>query len=308
MQREKQTYSGPLLEADFYPVFEDGRRIPTRAPKSKPSTAEQRKYNRTKATKKFIRLANANFDSSDYLMHPTYRPELAPQTEEEARRDLTNYLRRVKTKRTAEAKRLRKDLRSAEDAAAKMPDNKYLSASVANLKAQIAKLEQPFKYIYVIEKQTYKTGIYAGRANWHFHLFLTGGIDNKTLEGMWTNGLRTNCNNYQPDKFGPEAAARYMSKDPQGSKRFSYSRNLTKPSEKVKDGKVSRNTVERMATQRVDDREYWEKRYKGYRFIRCYNRFNEYNGHWYVTAIMYKTDGAPPKWEENEWITTDYTA
>ena len=144
MQREKQTFSGPLLEADFYPVFEDGRRIPTRAPKSKPSTAEQRKYNRTKATKKFIRLANANFDSSDYLMHPTYRPELAPQTEEEARRDLTNYLRRVKTKRTAEAKRLRKDLRSAEEAAAKMPDNKYLSSSVAALKAQIAKLEQPF--------------------------------------------------------------------------------------------------------------------------------------------------------------------
>lgn len=306
MQREKRTYSGPLLEADFYPVFNDGRRLPTRAPKTKPSTAEQKKYNRTQATKKFIRLANANFDKTDYLMHPTYSPEKAPQSEAEARRDIVNYLRRVKTKRSSEAKRLRKDLSAAEDAAEKMPDNKYLSSSVEKLKAKIAKLEAPFKYIYVIEKQTYKSGIYAGRANWHFHLFLTGGIDNKTLEEMWTNGLRTNCNNYQPDKFGPEAAARYMSKDPQGAKRFSYSRNLVRPKEKIKDGKISRRAVERMAKERTEDKEFWEKRYKGYRFVRCYARYNDFNGRWYISAVMYKTDGEAPRWEEEEWITTDY--
>ncbi len=308
MQREKQTFSGPLLEVDFYPVFEDGRRMPTRAPKTNPSSEEKRKHNRTVATKKFIRLANANFDTTDYLMHPTYPPEYAPQSEEEARKDIVNYLRRVRTKRASEAKKLKKNLKSAQEAAAQMPDNTYLSTSVENLKAEILKLEQPFKYIYVIEKQVYKSGKYAGCINWHFHLFMTGGLDGRTLERMWKNGARANCNNYQPDKFGPEAAARYMSKDPQGNKRFSYSRNLTKPTEKVKDGKVSRNTVARMAKERVDDRAYWEKRYKGYRFIRCYNRFNEYNGHWYVSAIMYKTDGDPPRWEEKEWITTDYIA
>lgn len=308
MQREKQTRSGPLLEVDFYPVFSDGRRLPTRKPKTKPSTAEQKRYNRTIATKKFIRLANANFDSSDYLMHPTYSPQNAPQDENEARRDIVNYLRRVKTKRKSEAKRLRADLKKAKEAADAMPDNDFLSASVKKIEAQIAKLEAPFKYIYVIEKQIYKTGIYAGRVNWHFHLFITGGIEDKTLEDMWTNGLRTNCNNYQPEKFGPEAAARYMSKDPQGAKRFCCSRNLEKPKEKTKDGKISRTAVERMATERVDDAAYWEKRYKGYRFLRCYSRFNEYNGRWYVSAVMYKTGGDAPKWEENEWITTDYTA
>lgn len=306
MQREKCTYSGPLLEADFYPVFEDGRRLPARAPKTKPSTAEQRKYNCTQATKKFIRIANANFDSTDYLMHPTYSPGSAPQTEAEARRDIVNYLRRVKTLRASEAKRLRKDLSAAVDAASKMPKSEYLSASVKRLKAQIAKLEEPCKYIYVIEKQTYKTGIYAGRANWHFHLFLTGGLDSRTLEGMWKNGVRTNCNNYQPDKFGPEAAARYMSKDPQGAKRFSYSRNLLQPRQKTRDGKISRRSVERMAKTLVDDREFWENRYKGYRFVRCFARYNEYNGHWYVSAIMYKTDGDAPPWKTDEWITTDY--
>lgn len=306
MQREKRTYSGPLLEADFYPVFKDGRRLPSRAPKTKASTEEQKRYNRIQATKKFIRLANENFDNTDYLMHPTYTPESAPQSEEEARRDMVNYLRRVKTKRASEIKRLQKDLDAAEDAASKMPDNKFLSSGVEKLKAAIDKLKAPFKYIYVIEKQTYKRGIYAGRANWHFHLFMTGGISSRVLEGMWTGGLRTNCNNYQPDKFGPEAAARYMSKDPQGAKRFVYSRNLSKPNEKIKDGEISRRSVERMATVHVDDHEFWEKRYKGYKFVRCYPRYNEYNGHWYVSAIMYKTDGEAPRWEEDEWITTDY--
>ena len=306
MQREKRTYSGPLLEADFYPVFADGRRLPTRAPKTKPSTAEQKRYNQTQATKKLIRYANANFDTTDYLMHPTYEPAKAPQSEAEARRDMVNYLRRVKTKRKSEAKRLRKDLAAAESAAAKMPENPYLSSAVEKLRAAIQKLEAPFKYIYVIEKQTYKRGIYAGRVNWHFHLFLSGGIDSKTLEAMWTNGLRTNCNNYQPDKFGPEAAAKYMSKDPQGAKRFSCSRNLQRPKEKIKDGMIARSTVARMATERVDDRAFWERRYKGYRFLRGYARFNTYNGHWYLSAVLYRTDGAPPRWEEDEWITTDY--
>ncbi len=303
MQREKKTYSGHLLEADFYPVFDDGRRVPSRAPKTKLSTAEQQRYNRTVATKKIIRLVNSNFDSTDYLMHPTYQPQFAPQSEEAARRDIVNYLRRVRTKRTSEVKKLRKDLISAEEAAATMPNNKYILDSIKNLNRLISKLEQPFKYIYVIEKQTYKTGVYAGRTNWHFHLFLTGGIDNKTLENMWSNGLRTNCNNYQPDKFGPEAAARYMSKDPQGSKSFSYSRNLTKSVQKVKDGRLSKNAVSRMARERVNDREFWENRYKGYRFIKCYTRFNDYNGCWYITAIMYRTEGEPPKWSAEEWIT-----
>ncbi len=308
MQREKLTISGPLLEADFYPVFENGRRMPTRAPKTKISTREQQRYNTIMATKKLIRLVNANFDSSDYWMHPTYEPKYAPQSEEQARRDIVNYLRRVKTKRKSLLNQLEKKLKSAKEALKKMPDNAFILSSVEDVKAQISKLKAPFKYVYVIEKQIYKTGIYAGLVNWHFHLFLTGGIDDKMLEKMWPKGLRANCDNYQPDKFGPEAAAKYMSKDPQGSKRFSYSRNLEQPNEKTKDGRVSRNTVARMATERIDDREYWERRYKGYRFIRCYNRFNEYNGHWYVTAVMYKTDGDPPKWEQDEWITTDYVS
>ncbi len=67
MNREKRTYSGKLLDVDFYPVFSDGRRMPSRKPKTKPSTAEQEKYNRNKAVREFCRIVNANFDEKIIL-------------------------------------------------------------------------------------------------------------------------------------------------------------------------------------------------------------------------------------------------
>ena len=290
MEREKRTRSGKLLEVDFYPVFADGRKMLSRAPKSKDSTPEQQKYNTTQAVKKFVRLVNANFDNTDLFMSPTYLPEKAPQSEEEARRDIVNYLRRVKTKRAAELRKIEKQF-------AQKSDDKDLTK-------RRDKLAAPFRYIYVIEKQTYKTGANKGRNNWHFHLFLTGGLDRDTLEDMWPHGVRVNTHRFQPERFGPEAAARYCSKDPQGSKRFCYSRNLQKPIvAPTRDGKITPRGVEKLATERVDDREYWERRHKGYKFIRCFARYNVFNGYWYVSVVMYKTENTEeiPTWH-TDWL------
>lgn len=303
MQREKRTFSGPLLEVDLYPVFSDGRKMPTRAPKTKLSNEEQKKYNRTVAKKKLIRLVNENFDGTDYFMHQTYEPMYAPCDEAAARRDIVNYFRRIKRRRAAKIKTLRKSLKQAQEAFKALPDNEFLQKNIVVIQEQIIKLSKPFKYVYAIERQVYKTGVYSGLVNYHFHLFATGGLTSAEMEREWKKGIRCNCNRFQPETFGPEAAAKYMSKDPQGYKSFSYSRNLSQPKEKIKDGKISKAQVEKIATSRSDDREYWEKKYKGYRFLRCYNRYNEFNGHWYVTAVMYKTGGDPPRWEEQEWNT-----
>ena len=302
MLREKKTLSGPLLEIDIYPVTSDGRRYGTRAPRTMPSTEAQKKYNQQMATKKLIRLVNTNFGKDDYLVHPTYRSDLAPQTEEEARRDVVNYLRRVKWKREKELTSKKKERSELQNILNIMPGAKHIRNRAAELDRSIKKLSLPFKYIYVIEKQVYKTGARQGRANWHFHLFVSGGLDRDTLEGLWP--YKINADVYRPDKFGPEAAARYLAKDPQGAKRFSYSKNLEKPKEKIKDGALSRYGAERIAKQRVDDAAYWERRHKGYKFVRCYARYNEYNAHWYVSAIMYRADGTAPPWEDedDDWL------
>ena len=262
MQREKRTKSGRLLEIDFYPVFSDGRRMPTRKPKATPTTEAQARYNHNQAVKKAVRLINENFDTGDILMHPTYRPEDAPQSEEEAKRDFANYIRRVKTKRAAELKRYTALCK-------KYPDND-------SYKKAKKKLEQPFVYYCALEEVTYKSGRNKGRSNWHFHLFMTGGVDRDTLEDLWPSRSRVNADRFQPERFGPEAAAKYITK----------------------------HGVERLVKLRADDREYWERKFKGYRFVRTYARYNEYNGHWYLSVVMYKTAGKGdlPPWEVEEWI------
>jgi hypothetical protein len=293
MIREKHTISGRLLEADIYPIFNDGKKIPSRAPKTKPSTEEQIKYNKKKAEKKAVRLINANFDETDIIMHPTSEQDKAPESEAEMDRIMDNYFRRMKTWRASEAKNVRAQL-------LRYPDDKTLQKT-------LAKLEAPFKYWYSRELVPYKTGKKKGMPNWHVHIFMTGaGRDGRDkAEELWKNGMRTNADRFRPEIFGPEAAAKYMCKDPQGKKRFSYSRNLTQPKEpKPKDGKLTRNTVSKMAAERIDDKAYWEKKYKGYRFIRCYPKFNSYNGNWYISTVMYKADGsAAPEWSAEDWNT-----
>lgn len=303
MEREKRIYSGGLLEVDFFPVFDCGRKIPSKPKGVGFSSEAQKKYNQLQATKRLVRLVNTNFDNSDYFLHPTYEPRCAPLSEKQARRDIANYLRRVKAKREKELKTKKKQLKQLKAALEAAPENPYLASEIEKIKAQIKKLSEPFKYVYVIELQEYKRGTYAGCSNWHFHLFVTGGLTSREIESMWKAGQRINCNNFQPERFGAETAARYMMKDPQGKRRFACSRNLDKPiTPPPKDGKVSRRTVERMATVYANDAEYWERKYKGYKFVRCFSRFNAYNEHWYVSVVMYKTNKAMPEWTMSDWV------
>lgn len=308
--REKRTIAGPLMEVSLYPVWDDGRRMPERAPKTKQTTEAQRKYNEEQARKKMVMRINANFCASDYWMHPTYQPERAPQNEAAAKRDLANYIRRVREARKKALEEKKEQLTAAKaaleqngGAAASVGGKKaarataYLKNELKRLKQQVKQLKRPLKYYYCIERQEYKSGPNKGRLNWHFHLFITGGLSDKEMEALWFNGVRVNCDNFQPERFGPEAAARYMGKESaDGRRRFGCSRNLKKPDEKIRDGHFTRRQVEKIATQRVDDRAWWERQYPGYRLLETNCRWNEYNANWYVTAVMYKTDADPPAW------------
>ncbi len=290
--RNKKTISGPMLEVDYYPIFSDGRRIPTRTPKTKPSTEAQEKYNRAQAKKKIVRLVNANFDNTDFFIHPTYEDWQAPQTEEQARRDIVNYLRRIKSKRKTELKRASAELAELEQFYSEK-QSKFTAARLDKLRHKVKKLSEPFKYLYVMERQEYKSGRRKGQLNWHFHLFATAGLDAETMEALWS--YRINCNRYQPEKFGFEAAAKYIAKDPSGNKSFAYSKNLTQPTVKEpKDGRVTKRYVERIARERVDDREFWEKKFKGYRFVKLIKKFNDFNLNWYVSVVMIKADTGEP--------------
>ncbi len=298
MFNEKKIVSGKLLEVDIYPCWSDGRAMPVRVPKQKRSTVEQEKYNRNQAIKKSVHLINANFDDNDYILVLTFHPSMAPQTIEELTDLIRNYINRLRRRRKSELKRVIKMLKL-------LPDDESFERQRKELLLKKSKLEAPLKYYYTREMVTYQRGEYKGKNNFHAHIFITGGIDRNEMEELWPYGSRCNADRFQPHRFGPEAMAKYMMKDPQGAKSYICSKNLDRSSlikPKVKPFRMSPGNVAKTAQERETDREYWEKKYKGYRFIRCYSRYNEHNGQWYISVIMYRNDKVLPEWKYDDWI------
>ena len=250
MIREKNIISGGMYEAEFYPVFQNGRRIPERAKKKNVSTEEQANLNDKNARKKLVRLVNANFGKNDIVVHGTYRDDEMPMSEKECRKDIQNYIRRVK--------RYRKKQGLAE-----------------------------MKYIYVIESKVNKK---TGLIRFHFHMIMNK-MDRDAAEELWPHGDWVNADRLQPNERGCEALAKYLVKKPEGSKRWAGSKNLKKPRIlKPKDDKISHRYLKKLCTERADDRDFWEKRYPGYRFIEAEAKFNDFNGCWYLSIVMYRKE------------------
>ncbi|MBE6804079.1 MAG: hypothetical protein E7528_04190 [Ruminococcaceae bacterium] len=99
-----------------------------------------------------------------------------------------------------------------------------------------------------------------------------------------------------------------MMKDPKGFRRFSCSRNISRTYKqpRVKNARFSAGHLAKLSQERCDDKQYWEKKYPGYRFVRSFPRFNDYNGHWYLTVVMYAGDGPVPKWDMDNWANDDW--
>ncbi len=253
--RKQVTKAGKMLQVDYFPTHEKSGRKIGDMPKSQKSKAKMDEENRSKAIRKFILLVNANFDENNYYATFDYQPEFAPLIYERAIKDANNYFNRVR--RLMKKKGLN-------------PKN--------------------LKYAYSCQEAIYKRGIHKGMSNYHFHMFIKAdGLTAKELKELWPFGTKGNIMNYDPYSFGPEAAAKYMVKSKAGRKMYKCSKNLDKPYvDEVKDGQISDKKLRELGEQRIDDREYWEKKYPSYNFVRCRPFYNEYNGHWYITVVMYK--------------------
>ena len=254
--REKRIYSGKILEAEFYPVTLDGRRY-GRATKKKPSRASQQKLNDRNARKKLRRLIEENFEEEkDYYCTFTYTDEEMPITYEDCKRDLTNFFRRIRRARER----------------ADLPE---------------------LKYIYAIEFTVSKR---TGVARFNIHMVISGGLPRKTVKAIWGKGEIKKVEELQSGERGFERLANYLCKEwdnellPDTRKRYTPSRNLRQPVEKKKDGVFKPRFMEKLCTQLVDDRDYWENRYKGYSFVSAEPEFNEDYGAWYLSVFLKKRE------------------
>ena len=254
--REKRIFSGKILEAEFYPVTADGK-LYTRGKKKEVSRESQQKLNDKNARKKLRRLIENNFEEeNDYYCTFTYTNNEIPKTYEECKRDLTNFFRRMRRAREKE----------------NLPE---------------------LKYIYAIEFTASKrTGI----ARFNIHMVINGGLPRKVVKKMWGKGEIKKVEELQAGEHGFERLANYMCKEwsnellPKNRKRYTPSRNLKQPTEKRRDGVFKPRFLEKICKQRLDDRAYWENRYKGYSFVSAESEYNEDYGAWYLSVFLKKRE------------------
>ncbi len=242
--KTKTIVSGPMLESEIYPVW----RIPLggRGKSCNPSREAQRNLNNKNAVKRVIRLINTNFDARHIWATLTYHPDHLPETPEQAKRDMQNYIRRIK--------------RQME-------------------KAGLGEL----KYIYVTEYAEAGPGVPKKRVHHHIVMNLT---DRDIAERMWNGGGRTQARRLQPDDYGLEGMARYITKDPKGFKRYSCSRNLKQPIVYESMHRFTKRKAEKLASDLDGAKAMFEKMYPKYVFKDLEIRYSQFVSGVYIYAKM----------------------
>ncbi len=255
--REKRIFSGKTFEPEFYCITKDGRRY-SRGKKKQLSREVQKKLNDKNARKHLRRLLDTNFDESGYYCTFTYKDNEMPSSYENCKKDINNFLKRLRTARKR------------------------------------ACLTEELKYVYVIElKVSARTGI----ARFHFHIVINGGLARSEIKKIWGKGDIKKVEELQPDEHGFNRLANYLCKDwnnrslPDNRKRYTPSRNLKQPrTAPPKDGVFSPRYLERICKQRIDDADFWERRYKGYRFVDAEAIYNDDYGTWSLSVFMRKKE------------------
>lgn len=241
--RVKTIKSGKMLECEIYPIWKTSKK--KRAEKSKPSRKAQQNLNEKNTKKNIIRLINTNFTEQDMWATFTYDDEHLPADDELAKKDMQNYIRRLK-------RHIKKN-----------------------------DLEE-LKYVYVTE---YEDDPKKGKKRVHHHIVMNF-KDRDVAEQIWDKGGRTHSRRLQPDDYGLEGLARYITKDPRNSKRYSTSRNLKKPKVTIADSKVNKRTAEKLAKNINEANETFEKLYQGYSFNDIDVKYSDFMSGAYIYVRM----------------------
>lgn len=247
--REKKIHCGKdHLEVDIYQLSDKHLRKKKSQKREKVTAPAQKNLNDKNAKRYLRQLVKTNFGTGDLHVTCTYRREFLPQTMEEAEKEVTNFIRRIQYWCKKE----------------KLPALKYIIITEG-----VCQGEKPKRV--------------------HHHIIMSG-VDRDTVEGLWRKPKRKGqkvgekigfCNAdrlQMDDDGGVNALVNYLSKDPQGRKRWRSSQNLAKPTQTVADRKWSRRRLAETASVHDDDQRFWEKRYPGWRMVSCQSTYNEISG------------------------------
>ena len=262
-QRAKTIRAGEMLYCESYPIWDTAAGREARKKlgelKRRGSTEAQKRLNIRNAKKKIIRKINANFGVNDLLCTFTYPDGGQPGNEDEAIRNMRNFVRRIRTL-----------CRHKE-----LPDRKY---------------------IYITETTSSAA---RGTRYHHHMILTGEGLTREKVETCWYGVHKgiSNTRRYQDQEAGMTGFVMYMLKgigadkgqQIVGRRKWSCSKNLTPPKETTADKKISRRRVEQIARDienRDTAKEIFEKLYPGYRFVEIEVRTSEFVTGAYIYATM----------------------
>lgn len=247
LYRERRYVCGDYLEVDIFPVF--GKQM-RRGARAKPTSEVMARLNEHNAEQKLIRILNANFTLDDIEIHLTYSDDVLPETPEGVKRDVQNFLRRVK--------RLRMRLGLGEMKYVVVPGGGYEGTRFhahVTMSGGIDRsvLEELWGYGYANSKRLQ--------------------FNENGVEGLARYVARQFTAHKGELPFG---------------KRWSGSRNLIIPPPQDRDGRLSQKKVKTLATVDVERCEPFEALYPGYRLATVRPFYNEVNGGYYLCVKMYR--------------------
>lgn len=256
--REQRHVCGPCYqEVDLFPITTRQHNASLRAKKSLASTLVQKNLNEKNARRYFTQKAHANFTEGDRVAHLTYNNKHEPKTFEEAARQFSNFIGRV----NHECKKRG------------MP---------------------PIKYMGTTEKKGKRS------IRFHHHVLIGVTLPNSELRRLWAVGRgerRERLGGAKIDELDFEGfggtisdLCYYMTKDPEGRKRWTQSKGLKQPERpRPNDGKYTRAGIARIARERLDDYEYWRRKYPGWELVEpARSYYNDFTG-WSVYAKLRPT-------------------
>lgn len=159
---------------------------------------------------------------------------------------------------------------------------KYIRNYIARIRYHRKKQNlKEARYIYVIELGEKKERS-------HVHLIMDGAMSMDKAEELWRGGGRNTLRRIVPDDKGLQGLAVYLSKSPQGTRRWKSSLNLKKPVIKKNHSAFTRRKIKKFAMDQNSIPKTMEKKYQGYWCDECSVRYNEVNGGIYISAKMYR--------------------
>lgn len=154
------------------------------------------------------------------------------------------------------------------------------------------------KYLYVTEGNGEDT-------RFHHHIILSF-PDRDIAESKWTKGEYPQARRLQPNDYGLEGLARYITKSASTTtkhedgechkyKNYGYSLNLVKswlaPYMTVADWKISKRKANQLARYEMDAAEYFQKLNPQYQYTDMRVHTSDYVAGWYIYVRMRKRDG-----------------